>query len=137
MYLTPADLAPLIETDPERLAVLIADAETFAVMAAPPLATPTDLSDTQRAQVKTVLRRAVVREADSGTGAKITEQAGPYGYTVDTRTAGRVSFLTDDEQDALRSIVGLTRSHAAFTVDVTPAWRPYDPMWEFVTAADV
>lgn len=134
LYLQPADVTPLVEVDPDRLVILIEDAETFATMAAPPLAAPDALTEQQRAQVKTILRRAVVRESDSGTGAKVQEAAGPYSYTVDTRSTRTVSFLTDEEEDALRSLVGLGRSNTAFNTDVTPAWAEWDPIRDFLTA---
>jgi hypothetical protein len=135
LYLQPADFTALVETEADRLAILIEDAETFAVMAAPPLADPEALTEQQRAQARTILRRAVVRESDSGTGAKVQEAAGPYSYTVDTRTASRVSFLTDEEEDALRGVVGIVKSHQAFNTDVTPSWAEWDPIRDFLTAA--
>ncbi len=135
LYLQPADFTALVELEPERLVILIEDAETFATMAAPPLAAPDALTEQQRAQARTILRRAVVRESDSGTGAKVQEVAGPYSYSVDTRTAGRVSFLTDEEEDALRGVVGLVKSTQAFNTDVTPAYTAWDPIRDFLTAA--
>ena len=117
LYLQPDDVTPLADIKPARLTVLIEDAETFATMAAPPLAARLTLTDQQRAQVKTILRRAVVRESDAGTGAKTQESAGLYFYMVDTRTARSVSFLSEEDQDALRGIVGLGRSTNADTID--------------------
>jgi hypothetical protein len=136
LYLQPADVTPLVDIELARLAVLIEDAETFATMAAPPLADPLTLTEQQRAQVKTILRRAVVRESDSGTGAKVQESAGVYAYTVDTRTARSVSFLTEEEQDTLRGIVGLGRSTTAFTIDLAPT-STWDPITAFLTAEGV
>jgi hypothetical protein len=136
LYLRPDDVTPLVDIELARLAVLIEDAETFATMAAPPLADPLTLTEQQRAQVKTILRRAVVRESDSGTGAKTQESAGVYSYTVDTRTARSVSFLTEEEQDALRGMVGLGRSTTAFTIDLTPL-STWDPITAFLTAEGV
>lgn len=119
MYLQPEDVSPFTDVDADRLVILIEDAEVFATMAAPPLADPEPLTTTQRAQVKTILRRAVIREADAGSGAKTQETAGPYSYTVDTRKADNVSFLTDEEEDALRGVVGIVKSTQAFSADLT------------------
>ena len=137
LYLQPEDFTALVELDPERLVILIDDAETFATMptVAPALANPESLTTQQRTQVKTILRRAVVRESDSGTGAKVQEAAGPYSYTVDTSRANSVSFLTEEEEDALRVIVGLVKSNQAFNTDVTPTWAGWDPIRDFLTAA--
>lgn len=121
LYLQPADVTPFTDVDTARIDILIEDAEVFATLAAPPLADPAPLTETQRAQVKTILRRAVIREADAGTGAKTQEVAGPYSYTVDTRKANDVSFLTEEEEDALRGVVGIVKSTQAFNTDVTPA----------------
>lgn len=118
-YLTPEDFTAFT-IDAALLPVLIEDAEVYATLAAPPLANPASLTDAQRAQVKTVLRRAVVREADSGTGAKIQETAGQYSYTVDSRTARSTSFLTEEEEALLQGIVGTTRGNTVFSLDVTP-----------------
>ena len=50
-YLQPADVTPFTDVDADRLTILIEDAETFATMAAPPLAAPDVLTAAQRAQV--------------------------------------------------------------------------------------
>ena len=134
LYLQPADFTALVEIEAPRLVILIEDAETFATMAAPPLADPEALTEQQRAQARTILRRAVVRESDAGSGAKTQEMAGPYSYTVDTRNSRSVSFLTDEEEDALRAVVGLVKSHQAFNTDVTPAFTEWDPIRAFLTA---
>lgn len=134
-YLQPADLAPYANIPADKAAALIEDAEVFAIMAAPPLANPGSLTTGQRAAVRTILRRAVVREADSGTRAKVQETAGPFAYTMDTRRPASVSFLTGDEEDALRVVVGIGRSTVAYTVDLTPVgWDDWDPIRAWLTA---
>lgn len=125
-YLAPADLAPFITLDHAKAAALIEDAEVYAAIAAPPLAHASQLTAVQRSQVRAILRRAVLRQADAGSGALSHETAGPYSYTLDTRRAHADAFLTDAEKDALRAVVGLRRSTQAFTVDLLPGcgWDP-------------
>lgn len=126
-YLQPEDVFPFVEVDLARLVILIEDAEVFATMVVPTLTEPSSISADQRRQVKTILRRAVIREADAGTGSKVQESAGPYSYTVDTRSLRGASFLTEDEEETLRTICGVGRSNQVFSVDVTPTLTEHLP----------
>lgn len=119
-YLTVSDLSPFGDIPTAKAEALIDDAETFAVQAAPCLSDPSSLTEQQRKLVRTVLRRAVLREADSATGAKTQETAGIYSYTVDTRRAASASFLLPEEEDILRGICGGDAHSTAFSIDMNP-----------------
>lgn len=69
---------------PGRLAALIEDSLATAVMHAPCLA-GADLTDATAAAAKAILRAAVVRQAESGSGALQSETFGSHSYTLDNR----------------------------------------------------
>lgn len=106
-YVTTTDLAPFIDVQalaPRRLEEMIADAEAFASAVAPCLAADdVTLSAAQAALVKAVLRGAVVRWIESGSGALQQQTAGPFSMTVDTRQR-RFGMFTPDEESQLRAV---------------------------------
>ena len=89
----------------------IADAEAMAVLAAPCLGTG-ELSNAQAAQLKAVLRQALMRWREAGSGALSAQTAGPFGQTIDTRQERRGMFWPS-ELDQLRSICGTASTGAA------------------------
>ncbi len=119
MFLLVGDLTPFKTIDTAKATEMIKDVEALALVAAPGLSG--ELSDQQRAAVKAVLRAAVLRWDDTGTGA-ITQEtiaAGPFnhGITTDSRQ-GRYGQLWPSEESALQKIVSSTRRNA-YTIDMT------------------
>lgn len=105
-----------------KSADMIEDAEAMALLVAPCLDMDDDdfdLSDNQQAAVKAVLRGAILRWNEAGTGAFQSQTTGPFGATVDTRVARR-SMFWPSEIDQLQNICADSGS-AAFTIDTTPA----------------
>lgn len=104
MTLTPADFKAWdqAQDEPEKLKVLIEDALATAAIVAPCINEP-DFTYTIAA--KAILREAVLRRLDAGTGAVTTYQTstGPYGetQTVDTRLR-RTIFQPSDVQELER-----------------------------------
>ena len=91
--LTPADLAPFATIDEARALAMIADAEAMAVLAAPCITQPLFTSDEGlMAALRAVLRGAILRWHDSGSGVVTQQQAGPFGQTIDTRQVRRGMF---------------------------------------------
>ena len=88
-FLTVDDLAPFATIDATKAQAMIDDAEAMAVLAAPCI---TDATFTNQAAVKAILRGAVIRWNDSGSGALQAQQAGPFGQTLDTRQERRGMF---------------------------------------------
>lgn len=84
------DLAPFATIDSDKLAAMISDAEAWATTVAPCLSE--DLSADQAAAAKAVLRAAILRWNEAGTGAVQTSTAGPFGQTLDTRQERRGMF---------------------------------------------
>lgn len=80
----------------ERLADMIDDAMATAVMHAPCLAG--DVSAATAGAVKAIIRGAIVRWVDSGSGAYQTLTAGPFGAGMDTRQQRLAMFLPSEVQ---------------------------------------
>ena len=122
------------DIDTAKAGAMIQDAVAQATLVAPCLADDTSLTDLQVAQFKAVLRAAVIRWDDAGSGAVLTEQvtAGPFAQsqTVDSSRL-RKGLFWPSELDLLQKICGTGRK--AGTVDVTPAqtgdWRDNPDIW--------
>ena len=84
---------------------MIEDAEALAVLTAPCL-TGT-LTTLQSAAVRAVLRGAILRWNDSGSGALSAQAAGPFSQTLDTRQERRGMFWPS-EIGQLQGICGST-----------------------------
>lgn len=88
-FLDVADLAPFATIDAAKATAMIEDAEAMAVLAAPCI---TAEGFAYATAVKAILRGAVLRWNDSGSGALQAQQAGPFGMTLDTRQERRGMF---------------------------------------------
>lgn len=123
LYIEPGDITPFADIEPGRLAAMIEDAEAQAVMVAPCLETPSDLSPMQQAAVKAVLRAAILRWNDAGSGAITQQTAGPFSVTQDTRQSRRGAFWPSEISDLQRicSQVGGADSAKAWNISVGPA----------------
>jgi len=104
---------------------MIADAIAQARLAAPCLTDEDKLSEDQRAQYKAILRAAIIRWEDAGSGAASSEML-VGGRFTQQRVIGspgqRRGLLWPSEIDLLRQICGTGRR--AGTVDVTPIQTP-------------
>lgn len=90
MFLTLADLqvfAPSI--DPAKAEAMIDDATALALIVAPCIASATFANSDA---VRAILRGAILRWNEAGTGALASQQAGPFGMSVDTRQERRGMF---------------------------------------------
>lgn len=116
-FITPADLAPFATIPQAKATAMIADAEAKALLAAPGLA-DADLTPEQMAQVKAILRDAILRWNDRGSGALTQTSIGQVAISADTRNHAR-SLFTDDELDLLRSITASGEAGGgAFAIDM-------------------
>src|SRR5689334_9425918 len=88
-FLTVDDLLPFADVDPVKAEAMIEDAEAMAVLAAPCIL---GAEFTNQAAVKAILRGAIIRWNDSGSGALTQQTAGPFGQTLDTRQERRGMF---------------------------------------------
>lgn len=128
-FITVADLPAAIQSA-EMVADMVAGANAKASRVAPCLTwtgavvdQPAPSND-QFAEAKLVLLGAVKRWAEAGSGALQSQQAGPYGVTVDTRQ--RTGFnLWPSEISDLQAIcrgASETAPRTAFSVDTAGAY---------------
>ena len=87
--LTVLDLAPFATIDPIKAQAMIDDAMALAARVAPCI---TDAAFAYPDAAKAILRGAVLRWNDSGTGAVTQQAAGPFSQTLDTRQTRRSMF---------------------------------------------
>lgn len=125
--LLPADLEPFAQIDEAKALAMIADAEAMAALAAPCITNPEFLDDeTLRTALVAVLRGAVIRWNDSGSGAVTQQQAGPFGQTIDTRQTRKAMFWPS-EVAQLRDLCDRfneTDGSEAFMVDMIGDAQP-------------
>lgn len=88
-FLTVGDLAPFASIETAKAEAMIDDAEAMALLAAPCI---DDVGFAHGTVVKAILRGAVLRWNDSGSGALQAQTAGPFGQTLDTRQERRGMF---------------------------------------------
>lgn len=120
-FLTIDDLLEFVEIPSlTKAQAMIDDASAIALLAAPCLSDEEALTDTQRAAVKAVLRGAIIRWNDAGSGAVSQQTAGPFSQTLDTRTQRRGMFWPS-EIEQLQNICKGEGDGGAFSVDTRPA----------------
>lgn len=85
------DLAPFAEIPSAKAAAMIEDALAMAAMVAPCISSE-DLTDSKAAAAKAIIRGAILRWHDSGSGAVSQQSAGPFQQTLDTRQPRRSLF---------------------------------------------
>lgn len=113
--ITPADLAPFVDIDAAKAAAMIADALGMAKLIAPCIL---DEDFAHPDAAKAVIRGAILRWNDAGTGAITTRQAGPYQQVIDSNTRRNNLFWPSEItqlQDMCKSTTG-----DAFTIDTAP-----------------
>ena len=118
MFLTIADLEPFAEIAAAKAQAMIEDAEAQAVLIAPCLTDPA-LDAGKVAAVKSILRAAVLRWNEAGTGAVQTQASGPFSLT--TQYQARRGMFWPTEISDLQSICKTSSTGKAFSVDVAPA----------------
>lgn len=112
--LTPDDLAPFADIDPVKAAAMIEDALSLAVIVAPCIGTDTF---EHAGAARAILRGAIIRWHEAGSGALASTTAGPFGQTVDTRQPRKGMFWPSE----IEQLQGLCSSGGdssdAFTID--------------------
>lgn len=109
------DLTPFAAIESTKAEAMVADAIALATMVAPCLDTDS-LTVGQMAAAKAVLRAAVLRWNDTGTGAITSQTAGPYAMAVDTRQARRTMFWPSEITELQRICKGGSDG-GAFSID--------------------
>lgn len=112
--LTPADLAPFADIEQAKADEMIADALALATRVAPCIVEP-DFE--HAAAAKAVIRRAILRWNDAGSGAVTQRGAGPFQETVDNRQPHR-SLFWPSEINELQDLCRENTGAKAYTVDM-------------------
>lgn len=118
-FLQPDDLAPFATIDPGKAQAMIEDGEATAILAAPCLA---DLpwEDPKRGAVKAILRRAILRWNDAGTGAITQIGSGPFQQTTAQGTNTPRTLFWPSEIEQLQGLCASSKSGKAYAVDTAP-----------------
>jgi len=119
-------ISPGIDT--KQAQAMIKDAIAQAILAAPCLQHEDQLTDAQRAQYKAILRGAIIRWDDAGSGGMVTMQdtAGPFGQTITTdSTRAHKGLFWPSEIELLRRICGTGRQNG--TIDTAPPRPAHNP----------
>ncbi|WP_235738993.1 hypothetical protein [Nocardioides alcanivorans] len=106
----------------EMVAAMVAGANARASRVAPCL-TSTDPAPSadQLAEAKLILLGAVKRWAEAGSGALASQNAGPFGMTVDTRQRTGYNLWPSEIVDLRAICSAITAGRQAFSIDTAPA----------------
>lgn len=127
LFITTSDLEPFAIIPAVKAAAMIEDAEAMSILTAPCLPDlltvpvdelPADLVRrlAKLAALKAILRAAILRWFDSGSGAVASQTAGPFGQTLDTRVS-RKSMFWPSEIEQLQGLCQTGETGKAFAVD--------------------
>lgn len=102
----PSDLTPFATIDEAKAQAMIDDTLAMAARVAPCILAADFEYD---AAAKAILRGAILRWNDSGTGALQAQTAGPFGQTLDTRVE-RKSMFWPSEIEQLQELCGFSNT---------------------------
>lgn len=111
------DLEPFASIEEAKAEAMIEDALAMAELVAPCILDE-DFAHPQA--VKAILRGAILRWHDSGSGAVSQQVVGPFQQMLDTRQ-GRRSMFWPSEIEQLQRLCGSTNVARASEIDLTPA----------------
>jgi hypothetical protein len=126
------DLTPFACIEPMKAQAMIDDAMATAALYAPCI-----LEDTfvHAAAAKAIIRAAILRWNDVGSGAFTQELTGPFSATVDTRVARRGMF-TGAELDDLKKLCASAPSGAFHVDTVFGFWAMHADVCSLVFGAN-
>lgn len=115
--LVPADLTPFATIATAKAQAMIDDAMALAARVAPCITQSTFAHD---AAAKAILRGAILRWNEAGTGALQQQTAGPFGMQVDTRQQRRGMFWPSEITQLQELCRDGNPVEQAFSIDTTP-----------------
>src|SRR5690348_2759850 len=110
-FVDPSDLEPFADIPLDKALAMIDDAEAMAALAAPCINSE---GFANASAVKAILRGAILRWFDSGSGAVQSQTAGPFGQTLDTRQERRGMFWPSE----IQQLQNLCSSGSVYTVSL-------------------
>lgn len=124
VQLTVDDLLPFAPSiDEAKASAMIEDALALAGEVAPCIL---EDSFAKSAAAKAILRGAVLRWNDSGSGAIVSQAAGPFSQTIDTSQVRRAMFWPTEITDLQRLCRDSSGRGKVFQIDTTPKVLPDD-----------
>lgn len=117
VQITPTDLAPFATIDEAKALAMIADALAMAKLVAPCIVDD-DFAHPDAA--KAVIRGAILRWNDAGSGGKVSQTALGYSQTVDTSQPRRAMFWPS-EIEQLQKMCADPDGLGAFAIDTIGA----------------
>lgn len=135
LTLTWAEVSPLIPNVAEdKGKILLEDVLARAIGIVPELGE--DMSDPKAGVAKAVVRKAVVRWADSGSGGTVTKSqtAGPYNTSETYENRGDKPLFYNSEIEELKALFATyeVKKGKAFSINLVPEKperSPYDFGW--------
>lgn len=130
--ITIGDLPAALQSA-DMVETMVAGANAKASRVAPCLTWDGTVSDEpapsadQLAEAKLVLIGAVKRWAEAGSGALSSQQAGPFGVTVDTRQRTGFNLWPSEITDLQAICSGGSVGREAFSLDTAPACSSHLP----------
>ncbi|GAA2071684.1 hypothetical protein [Williamsia deligens] len=122
--LEPSDLTPFADIAEAKAKEMIADAMGLAELVAPCI---TKESFAYAAAAKAVLRGAILRWNDAGSGAVTTKLAGPYQQVIDSNTR-RNNLFWPSEIEQLQEMCR-EATDGIFAVDTAPLGGSAHSVW--------
>lgn len=116
--LTPDDLAPFATIEAAKAQAMIDDALALAARVAPCI---TSADFAHEAAARAILRGAILRWNEAGTGAMQQQTSGPFSHTIDTRQQRRGMFWPSEISQLQELCRDGDPTGQAFSVDTTPA----------------
>jgi hypothetical protein len=113
--LTPDDLAPFADIERAKAELMIDDALALAARVAPCIA-ESDFASVGAARA--ILRAAVLRWHEAGSGALQSQTVGPFGQVLDTRQQRRGMFWPSEIEQLQELCRGA--DSGAFSIDTGP-----------------
>jgi len=117
-FIEPSDLAPFADIDEAKAAAMIEDAEAMAILTAPCLADAEPDGPKAKA-AKSILRTAILRWNDAGSGAIQQVSAGPFQQS--TQVQARRAMFWPSEIEHLRNLCKDGDTGKAFAIDTVAA----------------
>lgn len=122
-FLDPGDLAPFATIDQAKAEAMITDASATAARVAPCI---TAVDFAEESALRAILRAAVLRWNEAGTGAVQSQTAGPYGQTIDNRQPRKGMFWPSEIEQLQALCKG--EETGAFSIDTAPCSSVHSPI---------
>lgn len=132
LFISPEDLTPFADIDEVKATAMIEDAEAMALLAAPCLAEGPEAP--KIAAAKAILRGAILRWHDAGTGVVQQTQVGPFGQSLDTRQV-RKGMFWPSEIEQLQGLCATAEKGKAFGVDTVSSGCAHLPWCSLMLGA--